>query len=82
MCIRDRIDAWSKASNAEHILMLSDGNAEYTHALDMVLDVSGFGMGLRSQRYAMVVDNHEIKYIGVLILRELKNPARMLCWHF
>lgn len=59
------IDAWSKASNAEHILMLSDGNAEYTHALDMVLDVSGFGMGLRSQRYAMVVDNHEIKYIGV-----------------
>ena len=59
------IDAWSKASNAEHILMLSDGNAEYTHALDMVLDLSGFGMGLRSQRYAMVVDNHEIKYIGV-----------------
>ena len=31
----------------------------------MILDVSGFGMGLRSQRYAMVVDNHEIKYIGV-----------------
>ena len=27
------IDAWSKASNAEHLLMLSDGNAEYTHAL-------------------------------------------------
>ena len=76
------IDAWSKASNAEHILMLSDGNAEYTHALDMVLDVSGFGMGLRSQRYAMVVDNHEIKYIGVDPEGELKNPARMLCWHF
>ena len=38
------IDAWSKASNAEHILMLSDGNAEYTHALDMVLDVSGLSL--------------------------------------
>ena len=59
------VDAWSKASNAENLLMLADGNADYTKELGLLLDVSGFGMGLRSQRYAMVVEDSKVLYLGV-----------------
>ncbi|MDP5054824.1 MAG: peroxiredoxin [Congregibacter sp.] len=51
------MDAWGKAQNAEHIMMLADGNGDFTKALDLELDGRGFGMGLRSQRYAMIVEN-------------------------
>ena len=59
------MDAWGKASNAEHLLMLADGNAEFTKAIDLVLDGSGFGMGLRSKRYAMIVNNGIVEHIAV-----------------
>lgn len=49
--------AWSQAQNAEHILMLADGNGEFTKAIDLELDGTGFGLGTRSKRYAMIVDN-------------------------
>ena len=49
--------AWSQAQNAEHILMLADGNAEFTQAVGLELDASGFGMGTRSQRYAMIIED-------------------------
>jgi peroxiredoxin len=45
--------------------MLADGNADYTKELGLLLDVSGFGMGLRSQRYAMVVEDSKVLYLGV-----------------
>ena len=49
---------WSKATKAGgKVDILSDGNAEFTKAVGMELDGSGFGLGLRSQRYAMIVDD-------------------------
>lgn len=49
--------AWGKSANADKILMLADGNAEFTRALGLELDASSFGMGLRSQRFALIAEN-------------------------
>ena len=57
--------AWGQASNAEHILMLADGNATFTEALGLQMDGSGFGMGTRSQRFAMIVNDGTVEYLGV-----------------
>jgi|TARA_B110000483_G_scaffold91774_1_gene113267 peroxiredoxin len=59
------VDAWGKASNAEHLLMLADGNADFTTAIGLTLDGTGFGMGIRSQRFAMVVDNGVVSLLNV-----------------
>lgn len=59
------MDAWGKAQNAEEILMLADGNGEFTQALGLELDGSGFGMGQRSQRYAMIVDDGTVTQLNV-----------------
>ena len=57
--------AWGKAQNAEAIIMAADGVAEYAKALGLELDATGFGLGIRSQRYAMIVDNGVVSYLGV-----------------
>ena len=57
--------AWGKAQNAEHILMLADGNADLTRALGLVLDGTGFGMGTRSKRFAMIVNNGVVELLNV-----------------
>lgn len=57
--------AWGKASNADEILMLADGNAELTKALDVTMDGSGFGLGLRSRRYAMIVEDGVVKHLAL-----------------
>jgi peroxiredoxin len=50
--------AWDKASAVEgKVLMLADGNAEYSKALGLELDATGFGMGIRGKRFAIVVEN-------------------------
>ena len=59
------MDAWGKAQNAEELIMAADGSGVYTAALGLELDASGFGMGQRSKRYAMIVDNGKITYLGV-----------------
>lgn len=59
------MDAWSKNSNAEEIEMLADGNGDFTKALGLELDGSGFGLGMRSQRYAMVVDDGVVTKLAV-----------------
>ena len=59
------MDAWGKAQNAEAIIMAADGSGDFTRLLDLELDATGFGMGIRSRRYAMVVDNGEVTYLGV-----------------
>jgi glutaredoxin/glutathione-dependent peroxiredoxin len=52
------LDAWAKASGAAgKVLLLSDGNGEFTKAIGMDFDGRGIGLGTRSKRYAMVVDN-------------------------
>ena len=60
------MDAWGKASGAEgKVVMLADGNAEYTKALGLELDATGFGMGIRGQRFAMVVEDGKVTALEV-----------------
>lgn len=57
--------AWGKSQNAEHLLMLADGNADLTRALGLELDGSGFGMGTRSKRFAMIVNNGTVELLNI-----------------
>ncbi|MEM7661518.1 MAG: peroxiredoxin [Pseudomonadota bacterium] len=56
---------WAKSESADGIRMLADGNGEFAKAIGLELDVSGFGMGSRSQRYSMLVQDGEIKQLNV-----------------
>jgi peroxiredoxin len=57
--------AWGQAQNAEELLMLADGNGEFTEALGLQLDGSGFGLGHRSQRFAMLVEDGTVTQLNV-----------------
>ena len=58
--------AWGKAQGVDgKVEMLADGNAEYTRALGLDFDASGFGMGTRGQRFALVVDDGVVKQVHV-----------------
>ena len=59
------MDAWGKSANAEHLMMLADGNATFTQDLGLVLDGSGFGMGTRSLRFAMIVEDGVVTLLNV-----------------
>ncbi len=50
---------------ASDVLMLADGNGEFTRAVGLELDASKFGMGPRSQRYSMLVDDGVVKELNV-----------------
>jgi glutaredoxin/glutathione-dependent peroxiredoxin len=56
------LSAWEKARNVDgRVRMLSDGNAEFARALGLDFDASGFGLGTRSKRYAMIVEDGTVK---------------------
>ncbi|MCF4164717.1 peroxiredoxin [Zavarzinia compransoris] len=58
--------AWARDQKVEdRVLMLADGNGDFTRALGLELDLSGFGMGLRSRRYAMIVRDGRVAWLGV-----------------
>src|SRR5690242_432142 len=58
--------AWGKSQNTEgKVDMLADGNGEYTKALGLELDATGFGMGIRGQRFSLVIDNGVVKQVNV-----------------
>jgi peroxiredoxin len=59
------MDAWGKASGAEGIELLADGNGDFAKALGLTMDGSGFGLGTRSQRYSMVVEDGVVKALNV-----------------
>jgi peroxiredoxin len=60
------MNAWGKHSGVEEkVLMLADGNGDYARALGIELDASGFGMGIRGQRFALIVDNGVAKGVFV-----------------
>ena len=60
------MDAWKKASGAEgKIEFLADGSADLAKALGLTLDASANGLGVRSQRYAMLVDDGVVKTLNV-----------------
>ena len=58
--------AWGQAANAgDDVLMLADGNATYSNALGLTFDGSGFGLGTRGQRFAMIVDDGVVTALSV-----------------
>ena len=59
------MDAWGKDRNADALVMAADGNSDFTTALGLEMDGTGFGLGLRSQRYAMVVDDGVVTKLAV-----------------
>jgi len=60
------MNAWGKASNvADKVLMLADGNGEYARALGLEMDGRGVGMGMRGQRFAIVVDKGVARQVDI-----------------
>jgi len=59
------LGAWTKASDAKGVTMLADGNGDFAQALGLVMDGSGFGMGQRSQRYSMVINDGVVEQLNV-----------------
>ena len=60
------MDAWGKDRGVgEKISMLADGNGEYTKALGLEMDGSAFGMGMRGQRFAIIVDDGVASHVAV-----------------
>jgi len=60
------MEAWKKASNAGgKIEFLADGNGEFAKAIGMDFDGSGNGLGTRSKRYSMLVDNGTVKTLNI-----------------
>jgi len=60
------MNAWGKDQKADgKVQMLADGNADFTKAVGLELDARANGLGIRSQRYAMVVDNGVVKTLNV-----------------
>ncbi|MEM6819647.1 MAG: peroxiredoxin [Pseudomonadota bacterium] len=60
------MDAWGKDRSAgDDVIMLADGNGEYTRALGLELDATGFGMGMRGQRFAIVVEDNVATHVAV-----------------
>jgi peroxiredoxin len=58
--------AWGENQNVgERVMMLADGNGEFTRALGLEMDASKYGMGKRSQRFSMLVDNGLVKQLNV-----------------
>ena len=58
--------AWGKDQQAGgKVLMLADGNADFAEALGLAFDGSGFGMGKRAQRFAMIVDDGTVAHLAV-----------------
>ena len=59
------LGAWGKANEVGAITMLADGNGDFARALGLTFDGSKFGMGTRSQRYAMLVEDGVVKQLNV-----------------
>ncbi len=65
------MNAWGKVNNADDLVMMAaDGNAEFTKALGLDIDLSARGMGIRSQRFAMIADD------GVVTLLNVEQPGK------
>lgn len=58
------MDAWGKAQNAENILMVADGAAALTRAMGLDVDLTERGFGVRSERYAMIVEDGVLKLLN------------------
>ncbi len=59
------MDAWKKASGGDAIEFLADGSGDWAKAMGLTADLTARGLGVRSQRYAMVVDDGVVKTLNV-----------------
>jgi len=59
------MDAWGKTQNAEEIHMVADGSAVFTRAVGLDLDLTERGLGVRSKRYAMIVDDGTVTDLAI-----------------
>lgn len=59
------MDNWGQDKNASELMMVGDGNGDFTKALGLELDGSGFGLGTRSQRFAMIVDDGTVTKLAL-----------------
>lgn len=59
------MDAWGKHQNADGILMIADGSGDFTRAVGLEMDLSARGLGMRSQRYAMVIEDGVVTHLNV-----------------
>ena len=60
------MDAWAKDRGAgDKVVLFADGNADFTRAVGLELDGSSFGMGVRSQRYALIVEDGVVTHAAV-----------------
>jgi len=60
------MDAWGKDQKVgDKVLMLADGNAEFTKAIGLEMDGTGFGMGTRCKRFSMVIENGVVMSLNV-----------------
>ncbi|WP_355661785.1 peroxiredoxin [Halomonas salifodinae] len=57
--------AWQKDQNAQAITMLADGSADFAEAIGLSKDLTAAGMGVRSQRYALIANDGVVEYLGV-----------------
>lgn len=56
---------WALSRNIEKVMMLPDGNAEFTRKMGMLVERTSNGMGLRSWRYSMLVDDARIEKLFI-----------------
>jgi len=59
------LGAWNKDQGSDDITMLADGNGDFAKGLGLEMDGSKYGMGQRSQRYSMIVDDGVVKQLNV-----------------
>ena len=60
------MDAWGKNAGAgDNIAMVADGNGDFTKALGLELDGSGFGLGQRSQRFSLIADDGVVTHLNL-----------------
>jgi len=64
--------AWAKSADAGNVTMLADGNGDFAQAVGLTMDGSKFGMGQRSQRYSMLVEDGVVKQLNVEAPGEFK----------
>ena len=67
------MQAWGEDQNVEdRVMMIADGNADFSRAVGLEVDLSAGGMGIRSQRYAMVVNDGVVELLNIEAPREFK----------
>ncbi len=73
--------AWGKDQNAEHLVMLADGNGDFATALGLTLDACAHQMGMRSKRYAMIVNDGVVELLNIDVKGVDKSSAETILNH-